>query len=275
MNASEIRRPRRARRHIRKIILAAPPAIRGASKTARCWPQSHGSEPMEIGTIPPTGAPAAFQGRVTTWSSTLGPYTVTLDQCSGSQSHRIHGQPRARGRLPGPRRGVGNRQHVPRILREGSPPAFHLTIGSTGTLNISGDTDKTLTEGVINNQGTTIWTGSGNLQFYGGATFNNLAGSTFVAENDAAMLWIGYAQGNFNNAGTFRKQGTGGTTTLTSYGFAFNNSGLLDVQSGTATVAGSEGGAFNTATGATLDFSGARSRPSRSTGTGLTEVTGG
>ncbi len=275
MNASGIRRPRRARRHIRRSSWPHPlrfEALEDRTLLATVhWVGTDGDwdDPADwsTGSVPGSGDDVVLDS---------GPYTVTLDQ--GASVHSLIASTDNLV-LAGGSLALGAASEIDSTFTYSSgglSPGVNLTIGSTGTLNISGDTDKTLTEGVINNQGTTIWTGSGNLQFYGGATFNNLAGSTFVAENDAAMLWIGYAQGNFNNAGTFRKQGTGGTTTLTSYGFAFNNSGLLDVQSGTATVAGSEGGAFNTATGATLDFSGGTLEAGALlTGTGLTEVTGG
>jgi hypothetical protein len=68
-----------------------------------------------------------------------------------------------------------------------------------------------------------------------GGVINNLAGATFEAQTDASLLsdanhgCVGGALPSFNNSGTFRK--TAGTRT--GVGWAFTNSGVLDIQTGT------------------------------------------
>lgn len=114
---------------------------------------------------------------------------------------------------------------------EFSGPNMSITIDAGGLLNITGANMKVLS-GTINNAGTAIWTGSSSIAdigFNDGCVFNNLAGALFDIRNDQFIRNQGGTVNTFNNAGTVRK----------SAGFAseidadFNNSGLLDVQSGT------------------------------------------
>jgi hypothetical protein len=128
------------------------------------------------------------------------------------------------------------------------------TVAATGTLLLQGASnpaDKYLDQSTLNNTGTATWTGTGNLVFTGGATFNNLSGAVFDAQNDAS---IAAGSGTFVNAGTFRKSGGNGRTTIN---VAFTNNGTMQVQVGTVALMGSlTNYANNTLTGGTYDLRG-------------------
>lgn len=136
-----------------------------------------------------------------------------------------------------------------------------ITIDQGGQLNLPGTRGGVLLSGVtISNWGTTTWTGQGNaLSFNQNAVFNNLAGALFDAQNDAALAGEGPPDGTFNNAGTFRKSaGTNDTFVSENYspGVTFNNTGLLDVQTGgVRLMGGTNSGQFNVAANARLRFS--------------------
>lgn len=133
-------------------------------------------------------------------------------------------------------------------------------IDAGGQLKITGTVGGVSFRGTtVNNSATATWTGEGNgLGMYNGATFNNLAGALFDAQNDDALLGGAGSDGTFNNAGTFRKSaGTNDTFFWYSYspGVTFNNTGLLDVQSGRVVLmGGTNSGQFNVAPGARLRF---------------------
>ncbi|MCX5671992.1 MAG: PEP-CTERM sorting domain-containing protein [Planctomycetota bacterium] len=89
------------------------------------------------------------------------------------------------------------------------------------------------------------------------AVLNILAGGTFDARSDAFLsTWDG-ASGAVNNAGTFKKSAGTGTMTVDSH-WAFNNSGLVKVESGTLALegGGTSSGAFQVDAGAALIFRG-------------------
>jgi hypothetical protein len=115
-----------------------------------------------------------------------------------------------------------------------------LTIATGAVLNLGGTASLDL-YGVLTNAGTVNWTGTGTLLVWNdnGVTYNggiyNLSGALFSIQNDQSMQGE-YAYAFFNNAGTVRKSGTAGTTGLA---LAFNNTGMLDVQSGTVSLNGS------------------------------------
>ena len=85
----------------------------------------------------------------------------------------------------------------------------------------------------LDNNGTATWTGGSTFIFSGGGTFNN--NGTFDAQTDSVMAANGGGSPVFNNAGTFRKSAGLGTTTV---GLPFNNTGSVDLQSGTTTFNG-------------------------------------
>lgn len=134
------------------------------------------------------------------------------------------------------------------------PASASTTFGST--LAITGLTGKTLSGGRQVNAGNTIWsgnTGANNnaIGISGASAFNNTG--TFTDSNtfDSAIN-VGGGGGSFNNNGTFNKQ----SNTTTSIGVAFNNTGTVNVNAGTMLMngGGTDGGVFNIADGAKLEF---------------------
>jgi lipopolysaccharide export system protein LptA len=114
-----------------------------------------------------------------------------------------------------------------------------LTIATNAILNITGNASKSLS-GVLTNAGTVNWSGTGDLLIYhyapqgssGGIV--NLSGALFNAQNDQTIVGEDSAS-YFNNAGTFLKSALTNSTTLN---LLFNNSGVLNVASGTVTFYG-------------------------------------
>ncbi len=135
---------------------------------------------------------------------------------------------------------------------------------------MSGSGGKVLTDGgVLNNLGTTIWTGTGEL-WLGGTnpnngmtTFNNIG--TFEAQNNVRIVPHGSVccpYGVFNNSGIFRKTNSTGQT-LINWSLGFINTGTVDVQSGELLISADtqNTGVFNTASGSTTWFSSQGSSP--------------
>jgi hypothetical protein len=114
----------------------------------------------------------------------------------------------------------------------GGTLAGDMTIASGAVLTIGGSATKVMSGAVLRNGGTVIWNGSGSLRMDNASSIENLAGGVFNAQNDATMYWNSGTAPVFNNAGTFRKSASTGTTSLS--GMTFNNSGTVDVTSGTA-----------------------------------------
>jgi hypothetical protein len=110
------------------------------------------------------------------------------------------------------------------------PGDLNVPVG--GTFTISGPNSKALAGGKINNSGTAIWTGTGNIEALNGAIWNNLTGSTFEIQNDALFNGSLSNTPTFNNltGATFKKSAGTGTSTI---GINFNNYGVVDLQSGT------------------------------------------
>ncbi len=148
-----------------------------------------------------------------------------------------------------------------------------LLIPANGVLNISGDNVKILgghgNPGTgIDNRGTMTWTGAGNLDARF-ETITNESGATFNAQSSGQLTGTnGY--GIFNNlpGAIFNANDNSGTGTTRFDGqFAFNNSGLVNVLSGTLDLGGggtntvvaaaSTSGVFHVPSGATLLFSSA------------------
>src|SRR5262245_39104858 len=121
------------------------------------------------------------------------------------------------------------------------------TIGATGTLTIGGEVG--LQRRVINN-GTTVWS-AGRVGVLNGTFINNNA---FSAESDDNFDNFGGSNA-FNNTGTFTKSTGAGPT---AFNIPFNNSGTVNVNSGTLVLnAGGGGtGSFVLAPGKTLRFAG-------------------
>ncbi len=140
--------------------------------------------------------------------------------------------------------------------------AGNVTITSGATLNIFGTSIKTLGDGaVINNSGTVTVTGTGTI-FCCNSTINNQAGGVFdfktnVAMNHYAGHWYYqypypgsyiYSPSVFNNQGILRKSAGAGATRFigSNSWWTLNNTGTIQVQSGTLQIENSGGsGGFN------------------------------
>jgi len=97
--------------------------------------------------------------------------------------------------------------------------------GATLNLNNSG---VVMLQRTLENGGTTLWTGA-NITM-DSAVITNRAGALFHAQN-AATLMQRSGLNRFDNAGTFRKSGNIGTTTLTS-NVGLNNYNTVEIRSG-------------------------------------------
>ncbi len=133
-----------------------------------------------------------------------------------------------------------------------------VNIDSGGLVNVvaTGGEAVTLSGCVMNNSGTFLWTGGGNIEFDADSTLNNLAGGLFNVASNGLFLSSSGAANIFNNAGTFRKTGGSGTTIFQSGGQPyFNNTGLVDVQTGILALGGgTNSGQVNVAAGAQFRF---------------------
>jgi fibronectin-binding autotransporter adhesin len=110
----------------------------------------------------------------------------------------------------------------------------------------------------INNGGTATMTGSYNLSADPGGSppvLNNLVGATFDVRTNTGF--VGTQPAVLNNAGLFKKTSSTGTTGINS-NWTFNNTGTVDVQSGTLWVAGlfNNDGTVNVGTSAKMELSG-------------------
>jgi hypothetical protein len=106
------------------------------------------------------------------------------------------------------------------------------TIISPGaTLNAAIPSVAILSGRTLENGGTILLTGTGNLGVTGGAVITNRPGALFRFENESAFGLGGTANGRFDNVGTFRKSAGAGTSTVVN-GLTFNNSGTVDIRSG-------------------------------------------
>ncbi len=131
------------------------------------------------------------------------------------------------------------------------------TIIPTGaTLNISVTNSVHYLNRMLENNGTTTWTG-GVLDMSDGMFQNN---GTFTANSDSTLDSYGRTGTNvFQNAGTFVKQGTGTTQfRVSSTGVTFNNADNVDVQAGTlsATNPGTNSGTISVTAGSVVVVTG-------------------
>jgi len=119
-----------------------------------------------------------------------------------------------------------------------------------GSVTISGSNGQTIgycidagwgyfAPGTLTNSGTITHAADGVLHMVKDSTLNNLAGSVYDMQGDVQVtgLWVGWgwpiysSGGTINNAGLFRKSaGTGTATIQDTY---FNNTGTVEVDSGT------------------------------------------
>jgi hypothetical protein len=129
-----------------------------------------------------------------------------------------------------------------------------VSVGSGASLAIGGSSGKTLDGWTLNNAGTGTFSGTGSLSLDNGAVFNNQSTGTFTLMNDQGFLAFGLTS-TVNNAGTFTKSPSTNTTEIDA---VFNNTGAVNVSSGTLYLAGGglSSGTFAVASGATLKFGG-------------------
>ena len=110
-------------------------------------------------------------------------------------------------------------------------------IDANATLNLAVPSlnQASLVSRTLENGGTVVWTGAGSFAVNSGAVVTNRAGALFDVQN-AASLSAGAGANRFDNAGTFRKSTSAGSTAVNSI---FNNSGTVDIQTGTLLFNGS------------------------------------
>ncbi len=123
------------------------------------------------------------------------------------------------------------------------------------------------------------WTGAGNIAA-SGMVVSNLAGGMFDIQTDANFKGFsgGTGMAAFYNLGTLRKSGGTGTN-LFDGGWNLNNSGLVDVQTGTLLSGGwgTNSGIFNAAGNAAILFGGGITSYTNAafTGSGASRIFGG
>ena len=138
-------------------------------------------------------------------------------------------------------------------------------LNATAGMSIVANAELSFPGGTINNTGVATWTGTGGYIYAFGAnapgkntTFNNESSANFDVQSDE----IYYGNGSqatvpdvFNNAGTFTKSVTTGTTTIEA---EFNNSGTANILTGTLSLSGggTEGGGISLSSGTALVISG-------------------
>src|SRR5205823_9636495 len=126
-------------------------------------------------------------------------------------------------------------------------------LAANANLSLSGSAQKRLNGAVLNQAGSTVWTGSGILTGLNGAVLTN--SGRFDIRTDAAMPYGGGAGASLYNLGTVLKSSGGGTNLCD---FAFNNNGVLNVQIGAVALhaGGSSSGVFSNAALAKVEFTG-------------------
>jgi YD repeat-containing protein len=142
--------------------------------------------------------------------------------------------------------------------------AGRTVIASGATLNVINPSALVLATRTLENGGTILWAGA-NIAL-GSAVITNRPGALFQAQN-AASLSFQSGTSRFDNAGTFRKSGSLGTTTFAS-GVNFTNYGTVDLRSGILAA----NGAYGSKSGALLHC--AIGGPTAGTGYGQLQVAG-
>jgi hypothetical protein len=122
------------------------------------------------------------------------------------------------------------------------------------TLNIANSAQVNLNNRTLENSGTVLWVGAGNIVFFSGAVITNRPGALFHLQNAASFAFFSGAS-RFDNAGTFRKSISTGQAFA---GIPFNNFGTVDIQTGTLSLGagGTHNGGFDVSADAALNFSG-------------------
>jgi fibronectin-binding autotransporter adhesin len=135
-------------------------------------------------------------------------------------------------------------------------PSVTIDPGANLAIGGGGGTSRQIAACMITNWGSCVLL-SGDLSFSQGAVLNNQASATFVVEGDG-ILSSADASGIFNNGGTFQKLSPGTLqlgVTNSMPGLAFNNNGLVDLESGQLNLLGGvSSGEFHQAPGTLLWF---------------------
>ena len=129
------------------------------------------------------------------------------------------------------------------------------TVNSDATLTISGTSGKFF-RGKIDNAGTTIWQGAGDINSGSGAVFHNQSGAVFDVQNSETMSYnLGGDEVMFLNDGTFQKSADSGDST---FNVVFDSSSLVDVTSGRVDFSrgGNSSGDWVVGNGAVIGFNG-------------------
>jgi hypothetical protein len=108
-------------------------------------------------------------------------------------------------------------------------------ISPAATLTIANPSFLAITSRTLENGGTTAWTGAGGITLNAGVITNRV-GALFNSQN-SSPIFFGGGVPRFDNAGTFRKSISTGTTTIGS-SVNFTNYGTVDIQSGFLAVNG-------------------------------------
>ena len=96
---------------------------------------------------------------------------------------------------------------------------------------------KTLSNRTLVNAGTGVWSGDSVVILRNAATISNPVGASFECTGDGTMENGGGPTSQFLNAGVFRKTGGPGITRMM---VPFNNTGTVEVKSGSLSLDGGE-----------------------------------
>jgi hypothetical protein len=106
-------------------------------------------------------------------------------------------------------------------------------ISTKATLDAALPSGGSLNGWTLENGGTVLWTGAGNIGFVS-AAITNRNGAVFHAQADGGMTFVSGVN-RFDNAGTFRKSVTTGTLEIVDFtrSGSFNNYGTIEIRTGT------------------------------------------
>jgi subtilisin family serine protease len=207
------------------LTLALPPAIVWTNINGGNW---NGAANWEPNCVPGPGDHAVIANSTATVGSSTTVGTLTL--CGGTLS------------------GTGTLvvSNVLNWTGGGMEGGGRTVIAPGATLNLANAEEVVLINRTLENGQTVIWTGTGDLRCYT-AVLTNRAGALWEVQNDRAFLGEGASR--FENAGTFRKSQSPGTSTF--YTFPFNNYGTLRLLEGTISFTDS----LNFLSSGTVEFS--------------------
>ncbi len=154
-----------------------------------------------------------------------------------------------------------------------------VTVESGGTVTINGESTKSFRFSTLTNNGTIVWSGTGNISGGAGAHLINQSTGIVDIQNDASLYYdFGGGTLTVSNAGTLKKSAGSGTTTLT--GTTLNNTGSMLIESGTFSHSGggTHSGSFTISAGCSLVVASGTNTTAEGTqflGSGTFIITGG